>query len=302
MIRIGVLTQDPPSTDATLLMFKDLEAKLNVKIRVFDPQYLSLHYPVTEKEKTVIYKGKKYTIDILLPRISGEINFKQFLLSLNAMNYFRNNTKITVINSNRGMLISNDKFWQGDFVGSKGYKIPKSVLIANKESIDEILESFEFPLIVKQQFGYGGEGVALVESSRSARSVINSFLSHNIPIVVQEYLPDEKDEARDFRVYVMGDKAVKGIERRAKQGDFRANLNLGGKKKTFKVPKSLAEKAVDIAQLVGLEIAAVDFLLYQGEYYFLEINKSPGMKKDPAMAEMMLKYVIDRAKDRVVVS
>lgn len=299
MIKIGVLTQDPPESDPTLLMFRELEKKLNVKVRVFDPKYLSLYYPNEEHGKTLYYKGKKYTIDVLMPRISGEVNFNDFMLSINAMDYIRNHTEIRVINYTKGMLISNDKFWQGEYIASKGYKIPKSVFVANKEYIDEVLEEFDYPMIVKQQFGYGGEGVSLVESKRSAHSVITSFLAQKIPIVVQEFLPD-KFGGRDYRVYVAGNKAVKGIERRARQGDFRANLNLGGTKRQFKIPKELATMAVDIAELVGLEIAAVDFLLYKNKYYFLEINKSPGMKKDPKMAETILQYAKDRARDKII--
>lgn len=300
MIKIGILTQDPPATDNTLLMFKSLETKLNIKTYVFDPKYLSLYYPNLEKGKILYYKGKRYSIDVLIPRISGEINLAEFLLSINTMDYIRNLTDIKVINYTKGMLIANDKFWQGEYISSKGYKIPSSVLIANKEAVDQVLEEFEYPLIVKQQFGYGGEGVALVESERSARSVISSFLSHRIPIVVQEFLPDEHG-GRDFRVYVVGQKAVRGIERRARQGDFRANVNLGGTKRRFKITKELADMAIDIAQLVGLEIAAVDFLLYKGEYYFLEINKSPAMKKDLAMAEIMLTYAKDRVRGKIII-
>lgn len=299
MIKIGVLTQDPRETDPTILMFYELEEKLNVKIRVFNPRYLSLYYPNKEKGKFIYYKDKKYSIDILMLRVPGETSVSDFLLSINIMDYIRNHTDIKVINNTRGMLISNDKFWQGEYVASKGYKVPRSVFISNKESLEQVLDTFEYPLIVKQQFGYGGEGVALVESKRSASSVISSFLSHRIPIVVQEYLPDEFG-GRDYRVYVLGDKVVKGVERRAKQGDFRANLNLGGKKRQFKIPKKLATMAVDIAQLVGLEIATVDFLLYKGEYYFLEINKSPGMKKDLKMAEEILKYAKDRVRGKII--
>lgn len=296
MIKIGILTQDPPETDNTLLMFKTLEEKMNIKTYAFDPKFLSLYCPNIEKGKAIYYKGKKHIIDILMPRISGEINQSEFLLSINAMDYVRNHTDIKVINYTKGMLIANDKFWQGEFVASKGYKIPRSVLISNKEAVDQVLCEFDYPLVIKQQFGYGGEGVALVESERSARSVITSFLSHRIPIMIQEFLPDEKHGGTDYRVYVIGGKARGGIIRRAKQGDFRANVNLGGSKRHFKVPKVLADTAVDIAQLVGLEIAAVDFLFYKDEYYFLEINKSPAMKKDPKLAETILQYTKDRVK------
>lgn len=300
MVRIGVLTQDPPETDRTLNYFFDLEKKLKIKLRVFNPKYLSLYYPNKERGKYVYYKGKRYKIDILMPRISSEVSFKEFFLSINAMDYVRNHTDIRVINFTKGMLISNDKFWQGEYVASKGYRIPRSVFIANRESVDQVLDTFKYPLIVKQQFGYGGEGVALVESKRSARSVISSFLSQKIPIVVQEFLPDKRG-GRDYRVIVVGDKAVRGIERRAKQGDFRANVHLGGKKRRFRIPKELATKAIDIAQLVGLEIAAVDFLLYKGKYYFLELNKSPAMKNDLEMAEIILQYAKDRARGKIII-
>ncbi len=304
MIKIGILSINERHDNASLLeYFAKFEKEYNAKSIILDPKQMQFEFSsnkngTKEKDKYLYYNRKKIKVDVILPRIDSDVSFKDFVLALNAMDYIRNHTSIPVINYTKGMLISNDKFWQGEYISAHGYVTPKTAMISSVENIPDIIKEFKkYPLIIKSQFGAGGAGVSIVESERSAKSVINSMVFNGQSVVVQEYLPVEG--GTDYRLFVVGNKVVKGIIRHAPKKDFRANVALGGKKGYFKPSKELQNVAVDIANLVGLEIAAVDFMFYNNQYYFIEINKNPGTKKDPKTARIVLEYTVDRAKKKI---
>lgn len=305
MIKIGILSINENHDNASLLgFFAKFEKELNAKSIILYPKNMQFKFSDKNdkdsaiKDKYIYYNHKKIKIDVILPRIDSDVSFKDFVLALNAMDYIRNHTDIPVINYTKGMLISNDKFWQGEYIAAHGYVTPKTAMISNVENIPGVLKEFDkYPLIIKSQFGAGGAGVSIVESERSAKSVINSMVFNGQSVVLQEYLPVEG--GTDYRLFVVGNKVVKGIIRQAPKKDFRANIALGGKKGFFKPSKELQNVAIDIANLVGLEIAAVDFMFYNNQYYFIEINKNPGTKNDPKTAKIILDYVIDRSKKKI---
>jgi len=305
MTRIGILTISDKHDNFTILSyFKKLEKKYNAKVYIIDPKYMAFKFSdpnakATEEErKTIIYRTKPLKLDVILPRIDSDVSINNFMLSLNAMDYFRNHTDIPIINYTKGMLISNDKFWQGEFVASYGYLTPKTVLISSAEEIQNVLKEFKtYPLVIKSQFGAGGAGVGIVESERSAKSVISSMILNGSNVVIQEYLPVKG--GTDYRLFVIGGKVIRGIIRTAPKKDFRANVALGGSKTYFEPSKELQNVAIDIANIIGLEVAAVDFMYYKNKFYFIEINKNPGTKNDPKTAEKLFAYAIERSKKKI---
>lgn len=288
MIVVGILTQDPRKTDLSLDFFRKAGKELGLKIEIIDPRTCDLLYPPQKMLPKV---------DILMPRIGTELTLSQMYVSIYTLEYFRQNSDIPIINSIEGTIISNDKFRQNQMVGGAGFEIPKTSLIATKDAIPLILKNFSFPIVIKRLFSYGGEGVALAESERSARSIIETLLGAGEPALIQEYL--KVKENIDYRVMVVGDKVVGGFIRKARRGDFRANVAQGGTRRFFWPEKEFSQKAIEITQLIGLDIAAVDFLRYKNRYWFLEINPSPGVfgaLKSNLIAKEILKYCQERIK------
>lgn len=305
MTQIGILTiSEKHDNEPLFIYFRQLEKKYASRVIIINPKDIKFTFSLDKKNgqkkenKYICYKNKMIKLDVILPRIDSDVALRDFLLAVNTMDYIRNHTDIAVINYTKGMLISNDKFWQGEYIASHGYRTPKTVLISSKEQIFNALREFKsYPLIVKSQFGSGGAGVAIVESERSAKSVISSMILSGNNAVIQEYLPVRG--GTDYRLYVVGGKVIKGVIRRAALKDFRANVALGGSKKSFNPSRELQNVAIDIANIVGLEIAAVDFMYYKSQFYFIEINKNPGTKKDPKTTEKILAYVVERSKKKI---
>lgn len=294
MYKIGILTQDKIDSDESLKVFDKIAKNFDAQIKVIDPtEYL----PLVSKNQSI-----NEQIDVLMPRISTESSYEHFMLGIYIFEYFSLFSKIPVIGNTEGLTVGFDKFRQCQIIASNGYDIPKTTLVSNKKMISETLKNFSYPLILKQQFGYGGAGIAIVESERSAKSVIHSFIREKKPIIVQEYLP--LDEYKDYRVHVIGGKSVGGIIRTAPKNDFRANVMLDGSYVNFMPDEELSKQAIAIAKLVNLEIVAVDFLKYKGKNFFIELNPALGIDpyegENKSVSDSILKHCIEKIKGHAV--
>jgi glutathione synthase/RimK-type ligase-like ATP-grasp enzyme len=66
------------------------------------------------------------------------------------------------------------------------------------------------------------------------------------------------------------------MQRQAPQGSQVNNLERGGRARAFEVPAEAKELAIAAAAACGAEISAVDVVYWEGEWWVLEINSSPG--------------------------
>jgi glutathione synthase/RimK-type ligase-like ATP-grasp enzyme len=121
----------------------------------------------------------------------------------------------------------------------------------------------------------GGEGVAMIKSAKD--HIEFKKIHGGSELVYQEFI----DYSGDYRVNVIGGKAVCAFQRLGVPNDFRANLSLGGsmeKVKDIDLLKTLYEKAEEVIKVFpGAEVVGLDFIVSKksGEPYFLEANLSP---------------------------
>lgn len=154
---------------------------------------------------------------------------------------------------------------------------PKSALVFSTAYLDSVLKDFEFPLIAKETVIHQGRGIAKVEN----RDELVKFIENRkraYPILIREFIPNDGD----IRIFTVGYKAIGGMRRIPKEGDFRSNISIGGTGEPFDLDKNsaiigLAEKA---SRLTGFEIAGVDIIIDKntGKPYILEVNYGPGFK------------------------
>jgi ribosomal protein S6--L-glutamate ligase len=124
--------------------------------------------------------------------------------------------------------------------------------------------------------GTKGIGVVLAESNKAAESVINAFKSLKADILVQEYIKESK--GRDIRCFVVGDQVVAAMERQAEEGEFRANMHLGGKAIAVQITDEERAIAIKAVKTIGLDIAGVDMVRSNFGPKILEVNSSPGLE------------------------
>jgi RimK family alpha-L-glutamate ligase len=84
---------------------------------------------------------------------------------------------------------------------------------------------------------------------------------------------------RDVRVFVIGERVIAAIERRAPGGEWRTNVARGGSARPFELPPDWATLALSAAATVGADYAGVDLLPSRdGRVFVLEINGIPGWR------------------------
>lgn len=298
MITIGILTQDPYKTDLSLNFFRQAAKITKVKVKIIDPRECRLLFHRKKIPLSSIYSDLK-DIDVILPRLGTEPTWAQFMIGIYVLEYLKKYTNLIILNPPESIMMGNDKIWQNQLLGENKVKIPQTSFIGSEKDIEKKIKKFILPFVVKAPYSYGGKDVHLVKNIKTAKSVVNSYLKRNIPVLIQEYFAIKP--VRDYRLFITGDKVIAAIIRQAKEKEFRANTSLGASRWFFDPEESLKKKAVKISKIIGLDIAAVDFIKYKNEYYFLEINPSPGVfgaLKNNLISKEILRYCQEQIKNK----
>mgnify|MGYP001173084878 CR=1 FL=1 len=197
---------------------------------------------------------------------------------------------------------SRDKLRTLQILSGKDINIPKTGFADSPLDTKKLIKLVGgAPLIVKLLEGTQGIGVVLAETNKAAESVINAFKSLKAQILVQEFIKESKGV--DLRLFVVGDKVVAAMERRAAEGEFRANIHLGGTGHKAKITAEERRMAVKAAKAMELRVAGVDIIRSDRGPMVLEINSSPGLEGVEAatkvdIADAMIQHIEKHAKKK----
>jgi len=152
---------------------------------------------------------------------------------------------------------------------------PKSSLIFKSNAVNQIINQYSFPVIVKTSSGRQGKGVFKVNTPEELKKVIKNNQNSSPSFIVRELIPNNGD----IRIFTVGYKAIGAMKRTPKQGDFRSNISQGGSGSNFDLSKNpqIKDIAEKLSQLTKTEIAGVDIMIHQDTQkpYILEINPGP---------------------------
>ncbi len=140
----------------------------------------------------------------------------------------------------------------------------------NEEFLRRVGEELGFPLVAKKSYGSFGKGVELVHGYAELRSLAQEWLHE--PHFYQQYVSSSC--GRDIRVLVIGGKAVACMERVAKAGEFRSNIELGGSGRKIRLPEGYRRVAESAAVALGLDYCGVDLLIGEEGAFVCEVNSN----------------------------
>lgn len=171
-------------------------------------------------------------------------------------------------------------------------KIPHTYQSLDFSGWMEVLPRIAFPALVKPLLGQKGQGIQKLASLQEARSF---FQQNPHGFLLQEYLPSDGD----LRILVVGGQVLGGIKRFVVPGDFRSNVSLGGRTEPIPLNDHLKMIALTATRAMNYEIAGVDILEHDSQYYVLEVNYTPqwqGFKQVTGInpAEHIIKYCLEK--------
>ena len=142
--------------------------------------------------------------------------------------------------------------------------------IPNPIFLRSVAEQLGFPMVAKKSFGSFGSGVKLVHGMEELKLAEEEFLHE--PHFYQEFI--QQSRGRDYRIIVIGGKAVGCMARVAVQGEFRSNIELGGRGEKANPPKEYWSAAEQAALALGLDYCGVDLLETQEGPILCEVNSN----------------------------
>ena len=97
------------------------------------------------------------------------------------------------------------------------------------------------------------------------------------PVLFQEYVATSF--GKDIRLQVVGKQVIASMYRYSADGDFRANLSIGGRMKAYIPTEDQCELALRCCEIIGLDFAGVDFLFGENDVPIVcEVNSNAHFK------------------------
>jgi RimK family alpha-L-glutamate ligase len=136
--------------------------------------------------------------------------------------------------------------------------------------VDKIVTTLGFPLVAKLCHGSYGEQVYKINNKDQLVSWMDA--NKTKACLFQRYI---EAGGRDIRVIVVGGKVVASMERQAlAEGEFRSNIELGGRGSVIELPREVCDMAEKAAQILQLDFCGVDILPTDNGYYLCEVNSN----------------------------
>ncbi|PJA90127.1 MAG: hypothetical protein CO137_01025 [Candidatus Magasanikbacteria bacterium CG_4_9_14_3_um_filter_32_9] len=269
-------TCTPGKTSSSLKYFRKAASKLDIKLKIIfaDQCHLEIYdKKLTVFENNIPLKGIKKILFRKAISSSSNVFQKSLIHQLKLIG-------VTVINDFDGTAITRDQFHTLQVLSINNIATPKSFLLGSTDQIDSVIKHLgKPPYITKILDSRQGRGVFIVESKRSLRSLASTIVGNKDfePLLIQEYIPEAK--GKDLRVFVIGDKIVAAMERRAvRRGEFRSNFKLGGTVNKIDLTEEEKEMALKATKICGLHISGIDIIRTKDGPKIIEVNSSPGMK------------------------
>ena len=246
------------------------------------------------KDMSILYNGKallKY--DCIYAK--GSFRYAQLLRSITT--HFYNSTYMPI--KPNAFTIGHDKLLTHLALQFHKIPMPDTYIVSSVDAAKKILEQVNYPVILKFPQGTQGKGVMFAESFAAASSMLDAIENLRRPFLIQEYI--ETDDS-DIRAFVVGDKVIASMKRKAVFGEKRANIHTGATGELIVLDSNTKKIAVKAAKCIGAEICAVDMLESAKGPEVIEINLSPGLQgiteiTKADVADSIAKYLYEKTKE-----
>ena len=267
-MKIGILSRGPELYSTRRLI--EAAEHRGHEVEVIDPLECFMNINSTENE--IHFREKILHVDAVISRIGASVSYygtavvRQFEMA-----------GIYTLNGSLAITRSRDKLRAHQILSRKKLGMPVTGFAHSTTNVEQLIEmAGGAPLVIKLLESAQGKGVVLAETKKAAQSVIEAFRGLDAHFLIQEFI--KESSGTDIRCFVIGDKVVASMMRRAQDGDFRSNLHAGGIGEKVKITPKERKTAVAAARAMGLDVAGVDLVRSDRGPLILEVNSSPGLE------------------------
>jgi RimK family alpha-L-glutamate ligase len=252
-----------------------LLANADADIEVSHAFFEDLLFHISEAEVQVIDTANNHSLteyNVVYFRYWGDASVQGPALAAARFCKLKN---ITFVDSEVLRQGSFNKITQYMNLHEAGVPFPHTLVAPAGELLAHYKEhGFSFPLILKAASGTRGNDNFLVHTEEEMRQILEQ--NSNLTFVLQTFLPNDGD----YRVVVMGGKAVLVIKRTASSDTHLNNTSQGGSAENVPVsslPQEVRDLSVRAANFFGRQIAGVDMVQSSanGRWYCFEVNRAP---------------------------
>ena len=219
--------------------------------------------------------------------------------------YYLEQLGYPVYNSSKAIGICDDKSLTHLTLMNDNIPMPRTIVAPmtfenigypNYHFLTKVVDRLGFPMVLKESFGSFGQQVYLIHNYDELVEQVKQCGVK--PVIFQEYM--KSSFGRDVRLQVVGKQVIAGMYRYSDQGDFRANLTIGGKMKPYEPSKEQNELAIRCCEIIGLDFAGVDLLFGENEEPIVcEINSNAHFKNiydctGVNVADAMIEYILGK--------
>ncbi len=172
-----------------------------------------------------------------------------------------------------------DKLHAHQILAQSGIDTPDTMLAKFPVDIELVEKTIGFPVVVKTLNGALGIGVFLLESQSAFKDLMELVgeTNPNLQLIFQKFVSVSK--GRDLRLFVVNGEVIAAMERRAKDGGFKANYSSGASVHMFEPDQEAIDIAVKTAEALDIQVGGIDLLFKEnGGYTICEANTFPGFK------------------------
>ncbi|MEX0705667.1 MAG: RimK family alpha-L-glutamate ligase, partial [Nitriliruptoraceae bacterium] len=246
-------------------------------------------------EPDLQYRGRQLAdYDAIIPRIGASVTFfgMAVVRQFEQMDVYTPTTAAAIANSR-------DKLRSIQILARHDIQIPATTFVRDRADVLPAIERVGgAPVVIKLLEGTQGIGVILAPDTKVAEAVIETLQSTRQNVLIQRFISESR--GRDVRAFVIGDRVVAAMRRRAQGDEFRSNVHRGGTTEVVELDEEYQRVAVQSAQIMGLKVAGVDMLESDTGPMVMEVNSSPGLEGIETATELDIAgAVIDYVANQV---
>ncbi len=268
--------------------------KMDVDVKVYNPGQFDLLVTDEERDSILIDGSPVPLPDFCFPYLHhGDRSY----FSLSIIRQLER-LGVNIFNTASTIEMVADKLHTHQVLAESALPTPATMLAKFPVDIDLIERTIGFPVVVKTLLGSNGSGVFLIENASAFNDLMELIgeTNPNIQIIFQKFVANSK--GRDIRVFVVDGEVVAAMERRARDGGFKANFSTGGTVEQFELDQAAADLAVKTAEVLNIQVAGIDLLFTEDGYTICEANTFPGFKGLEQACEVNVPAMIFNAMRR----